>query len=32
VGGMVVPEPETLAQLGLGLAILAFAGCRRSSR
>lgn len=32
VGGTVVPEPETLAQVGLGLAILAFAGGRRSSR
>ncbi len=32
VGGTVVPEPATLAQVGLGLAMLAFAGCRRSSR
>jgi hypothetical protein len=29
VGGVVVPEPETLAQLGLGLAVLALAGGRR---
>lgn len=28
-GGQVVPEPLTLAQLGLGLAMLAFAGRRR---
>jgi hypothetical protein len=32
VGGQVVPEPETLAQLGLGLAMLAFAGRRRPPR
>jgi hypothetical protein len=30
MGGQVVPEPLTLAQLGLGLAMLAFAGRRRS--
>jgi hypothetical protein len=29
VGGQLVPEPVTLAQLGLGLAMLAFAGRRR---
>ena len=32
VGGVVVPEPETLAQIGLGLAMLALAGGRRFSR
>jgi len=31
-GGQVVPEPLTLAQLGLGLAMLAFAGRRRFDR
>ncbi len=29
MGGQLVPEPVTLAQLGLGLAMLAFAGRRR---
>lgn len=29
VGGRVVPEPKSLAQLGLGLAMLAFAGRKR---
>ena len=32
VGGQLAPEPVTLAQLGLGLAMLAFVGRKRSAR